>query len=251
MALDAELPKLVGVQRISEGLRILTYQNNANPTLAAYGSLQAGSSFDPEGKSGIAELTSRLLLRGSRKLGAAKMADQLESVGAAISFRNTQDNIVFQARTTSTWTLKVLGILAQCLTKPAFNTRDIEKEKEQLLTEIRLRDDDTTRRGLNELHRLVYPLKHPYRRDKLGTPESVQAIQRRDILDYFETVASKAQVVIALAGHMKPDQLLSWAEESFRSSCNGTETAGLRASQSAKRDLGGTGIHGKTWAKSP
>ncbi|TMI31019.1 insulinase family protein [Candidatus Bathyarchaeota archaeon] len=215
MALDAELPKLVGVQRISEGLRILTYQNNANPTLAAYGSLQAGSSFDPEGKSGIAELTSRLLLRGSRKLGAAKMADQLESVGAAISFRNTQDNIVFQARTTSTWTLKVLGILAQCLTKPAFNTRDIEKEKEQLLTEIRLRDDDTTRRGLNELHRLVYPLKHPYRRDKLGTSESVQAIQRRDILDYFETVASKAQVVIALAGHMKPDQLLSWAEESF------------------------------------
>ncbi len=216
MALDADLPKLVSAQRISEGLRIVTYQNNTNPTLAVYGSLQAGGAFDPEGKSGIAELASRLLLRGSRKLGATKMADQLESVGAAISFRNTQDNIVFQARTTSTWTRKVLGVLSLCLTRPAFNAGDFEKEKEQLLTEIRLRDDDTTRRGLKELHRLVYPLKHPYRRDKLGTSESVKSIQRSDLIDHFENVASKAQVVIAFAGDLKKDDLLSWAEESFR-----------------------------------
>ena len=216
MALDAELPKLITAERVSEGLRIVTYQNNSNPTLAVYGSLQAGGAFDPEGKSGIAELVSRLLLRGSRKLGAAKMADQLESVGAAISFRNTQDNIIFQARTTSTWTRKVLGILSLCLTKPAFNAGDFEKEKEQILTEIRLRDDDTTRRGLNELHRFVYPPKHPYRGDKLGTSESVKSIQRRDLLTHFENVASKAQVIIAFAGDLKRDELLSWAEESFQ-----------------------------------
>src|SRR3989442_4310389 len=216
MALDAELPKLITAERVSEGLRIVTYQNNSNPTLAVYGSLQAGGAFDPEGKSGIAELVSRLLLRGSRKLGAAKMADQLESVGAAISFRNTQDNIIFQARTTSTWTRKVLGILSLCLTKPAFNAGDFEKEKEQILTEIRLRDDDTTRRGLNELHRFVYPPKHPYRRDKLGTSESVKSIQRRDLLTHFENVPSKAQAIIAFAGGLKRDELLSWAEESFQ-----------------------------------
>lgn len=216
MGLDTELPKLVSAERVSEGLKVVTYQNNSNPTLAVYGSIQAGGGFDPEGKSGIAELVSRLLLRGSRKLGAAKMADQLESVGAAISFRNTQDNIIFQARTTSTWTGKVLGILSQCLTRPAFNATDFEKEKEQILTEIRLRDDDTTRRGLNELHRLVYPPKHPYRRDKLGTSESVKSIQRKDLSAHFESVASKAPVVIAFAGDLKKDEILSWADDSFQ-----------------------------------
>ncbi len=215
MALDAELPKLVNAQRVSEGLRVITYRNNINPTLAVYGSLQAGGTFDPEGKSGVAELASRLLLRGSRKLGATKMADQLESVGAAISFRNTQDNIIFQARATSTWTSKVLEILSLCLTQPAFNPRDLEKEKEQLLAEIRLRDDDTTRRGLKELHRLVYPFKHPYRRDKLGTSDSVKSVQRSDLVDYFESVARKAQVIVALAGDLHTDELIAWAEESF------------------------------------
>ncbi len=215
MGLDTDLPQLVEEERLDLGIDCLLYKNTNNPTVAVYGSIRAGTSSEPAGKSGIAELTSRLLIRGTRKLGPGKIADLLESVGAAASFRNTQDSIAFQARMTSSWTNRVLGILAECLSKPAFNLKDIEKEKEGLLTDIRLRDDDTTRRGMKELQNLVYLPGHPYRRDRFGTAESVKSLDKSDLKEYFEGPVGKAPVVIAFAGQFKKEDVTAWTLRTF------------------------------------
>src|SRR6266536_2671285 len=130
MGLETELGKLVEEQPAGPGIKCLLYKNANNPTVAVHGSILAGTSSEPSGKSGVAELTTRLLIRGTRKLAATKIADLLESVGATISFRNSQDSIVFQARMTSQWTKRILGILSDCLTKPAFTPIDVDRERE-------------------------------------------------------------------------------------------------------------------------
>src|SRR5437879_7180100 len=163
----------------------------------------------------MAELATRLLIRSSRKLGPDKIADSLESVGAAISFRNTPDAISFQARMTSPWMQRVLDILSECLTRPSFDRRDVEKEKEELLTDIRLPDDDPTRRGIRELLQRVYPKNHPYSHDRFGTAESVKKIERAGLVDYFDDHVAKAPVIIAFAGQFRPDQAVKWSGRTY------------------------------------
>src|SRR5207247_9727234 len=109
MGLETELGKLVEEQSAGPGIKCLLYKNANNPTVPVHGSILAGTSSEPSGKSGLAELTTRLLIRRTRKLGAGKIADQLESVGAAVSFRSSQDRIMFQARMPRTWTIRALG----------------------------------------------------------------------------------------------------------------------------------------------
>ncbi len=215
MTLDLDLPKLIEEVQVSPGVRCLLYRANDNPTLAIFGSIRAGTAFEPKEKQGLAELTARLLIRGTNKLGAAKLADDLESVGAAIAFRNNQDTISFQARTISTWTERILEILTGCLTSPAIRPGDIEKEKEELITDIRLRDDDTTRRGMKELQKLVYPLEHPYRHDRLGTTETAKRIERNDVKTYVEDKLSHAPVILAFAGMFEKSRVVKWAEKTF------------------------------------
>jgi zinc protease len=215
MGLETELGKLVEEQPAGPGVKCLLYKNANNPTVAVHGSILAGTSSEPSSKSGLAELTTRLLIRGTRRLGAVKIADLLESVGAAVSFRNSQDSIIFQARMTSPWTKRVLGIVADCLTKPALSPRDIEREREGLLTDIRLRDDDTTRRGMRELQRIVYPPGHPYRKDRFGTAETVKDLGRSDVKDYFDNVISTAPALIAFAGQFKKEEVVDWAARTF------------------------------------
>src|SRR6266571_5060690 len=169
MGIDSDLPKLVEEHSIAKGVRCLLYRTTDNPTVAVHGSIRAGVALEPKNHSGIAELATRLLIRGSRKIGPEKIADSLESVGAAISFRNAPEAILFQARMTTPWMKRVLDILSECLTGPSFDRKDVEKEKEELLTDIRLRDDDPTRRGIRELIQRVYPKNHPYSQDRLGT----------------------------------------------------------------------------------
>src|SRR6059036_1252040 len=215
MTLDLDLPKLIEEVQVSPGVRCLLYRANDNPTLAIFGSIRAGTAFEPKEKQGLAELTARLLIRGTNKLGAAKLADDLESVGAAIAFRNNQDTISFQARTISTWTERILEILTGCLTSPAIRPGDIEKEKEELITDIRLRDDDTTRRGMKELQRLVYPPDHPYRHDRLGNAETAKKIERADIKDYLENRIGRAPVILAFAGMFEKNEVVKWATKTF------------------------------------
>ncbi len=229
MGLDTDLPALVDEQSITTGVRCLIYQRDGNPTLTIHGSIRAGTAYEPSEKLGIAELTSRLLMRGTKRLRPVTVAERLESVGATMSFRNTTDNIIFQARTTSPWTERVLGILGDCLTTPALGARDVEREKEELLTDIRLRDDDTVRRGMRELHTLVYPPHHPYRRDRFGTPKAVKGVERADVLDYFETVALKAPVVVAFAGKLERNRILRWVEKTFGKREEKNETIHSRA----------------------
>src|SRR2546425_3522197 len=139
----------------------------------------------------------------------------LESVGAVASFRNTQDNISFQSKMTSQWRKRVLGVISECLTKRAFRARDFEKEKEQLLTDIRLRDEDTTRRGLRELQEAVYPKEHPYRRDRHGTPQSVKLLQREDVKDYFDNTVTNAPVLLSFAGDIETEEAGERATRTF------------------------------------
>jgi len=215
MGVDTDLAKLVEEHSIAKGVRCLLYRANDNPTVAVHGSIRAGTTFEPRNLEGIAELATRLLIRGSKKLGSEKIADSLESIGAAISFRNTPDAVIFQARMTTPWMQRVLNILSECLTRPSFDRRDVEKEKEELLTDIRLRDDDPTRRGIRELLQLVYPKNHPYSRDRFGTAESVKKIERGDLVDFFHEYAVKAPVILAFAGQFKPDPVLKWTGRTF------------------------------------
>src|SRR5881398_3965070 len=215
MGLETELGKLVEEQSAGPGIKCLLYKNANNPTVAVHGSILAGTSSEPSGRLGLAELTARLLIRGTRKLGAVKIADLLESVGAAVSFRNSQESIIFQARMTSPWTKRVLGVVADCLTRPALSPRDIEREREGLLTDIRLRDDDTTRRGMRELQTVVYPPGHPYRKDRFGTAETVKDLDRSDVKEYFDGVVARSPVIVAFAGLIKKEEATRWTRLTF------------------------------------
>jgi len=215
MTLDLDLPRLIEEIQVAKGVRCLLYKADDNPTLAIFGSIRAGTAFEPKEKPGLAELTGRLLLRGTNKLSAAEIADDLESVGAALAFRNNQDTISFQARTISTWTERILGIISDCLTSPAIRLGDVEKEKEELITDIRLRDDDTTRRGIKELQKHVYPPEHPYRHDKLGTTETAKRLERNDVKAFVEDKLSRASVVLAFAGMFEKVRVVKWAEKTF------------------------------------
>jgi zinc protease len=111
----------------------------------------------------------------------------------------------------------------------------VEKEKEELLTDIRLRDDDTARRGMRELHNLVYPLHHPYRRDRFGSPATVKKIRRNDVREYFEETVSTAPVSVAFAGRLDKSEVLSWTETTFGNREENTEPESDASGASVER----------------
>src|SRR5207245_9425390 len=84
---------------LENGAILLSVALPSNPFIAIRGTVPAG--IAAEGSDfGLAEFTSRLLLSGPPRMGAAKLADRLEGIGATAEFRNGDAVLSFQGRGT-------------------------------------------------------------------------------------------------------------------------------------------------------
>src|SRR5439155_20009321 len=111
-----------GVERpdrtgLENGAGLVPHALPAHPFIAFRGGVPGGVAT--EGSDiGVAEFTSRLLLSGTRRRSAAKLADRLEGIGATLEFHNGEELLSFQGRCTRETAAETVRILVECLSGP-------------------------------------------------------------------------------------------------------------------------------------
>ncbi len=185
---------------LDNGAALLLHEDHANPSVAFRGSLRAGAAYGPPG---VAEFAARLLLRGTRKRSAAKIADAIENLGAALSATNGMESIAIEGRCTRETLKPTLAILSESLAQPAFPATEVEKVRGEVLGDIRAQEDDTRRSATRRLLELVYPPNHPYHRDPKGSAKTAAKIQRKDVAAFFDERVGAAGTVFAFSGDVE------------------------------------------------
>ncbi|HEX9340139.1 MAG TPA: pitrilysin family protein [Thermoplasmata archaeon] len=171
----------------------------SNPFVAFRGSVPAGVAAEGDDH-GVAEFTARLLLSGTRRMSAAKLSDRLEGIGATLEFRNGEELLSFQGRCTRDTTAETIRILVECLARPAFPAREIDRVRKELENDVRIEADDTRSRAMRELARSVFPKDHPYGRDPKGNAERIRRIRRSDIVAFHASHVGPEGLILAVTG---------------------------------------------------
>ncbi len=149
---------------------------------------------------GVAEFTARLLLSGTRRMTASNLADRLEGIGATLEFRNGEEVLSFQGRCTRETAAETLRILVECLSRPAFPPKEVERVRGELVNDLRIEADDTRYRAFRKLCRLVFPKDHPYGREPKGDEARVRRIRRGDIVPFHEAHVGPEGLILAVTG---------------------------------------------------
>jgi len=184
---------------LDNGAVVVSQPLPSNPFIAFRGSVPAGTVAEGEAF-GVAEFASRLLLGGTRRTSAAKLADRLEGIGATLEFHNTQELLLFSGRCTRETAAETVRILVDCLSQPAFPAKEVEQVRGELLNDLRIEEDDTRQRAYRELLRAVFPKDHPYGRDPKGGEERVRRIRRSDLVAFHETHVGPDGLIFAITG---------------------------------------------------
>ncbi len=184
---------------LENGAVLVSHALPSNPFIAFRGSVPAGVAAEgPE--HGVAEFTSRLLLSGTRRMSAAKLADRLEGIGATLEFHNGEEVLSFQGRCTRETAAETVRILVECLSRPTFPPKEIERVRRELLNDLRIEADDTRTRAFREMARLVFPKDHPYGREPKGGESRIRRIRRADIVSFHEAHVSSEGLILAATG---------------------------------------------------
>ncbi len=145
------------------GVDRILFKTSLQDVVTIRGSLPAGGVFNPAGHPALADLAAGMLDKGTVKHDKFALSQQLEDVGAELSFDANAQNLVFSAKCLKKDVPLVLGLLAEQLRTPAFSDEEFEKLKKQMAGEYREQLDDTNFRAAQALGRALFPAGHPNR----------------------------------------------------------------------------------------
>jgi len=199
---------------LDNGITILTRANHNSPTLSIKGYLQSGSIFDPDDKLGLSYLTAAGLMTGTDNHDFQSMYNEIESIGARLGFSSGTLITSFSAHCLSEDLFSIMKLIAESLRSPTFPRKEFNRQKNQMLTGLAIRAQDTSAMSALLFDQIIYA-NHPYQRPEEGYPETVQAIQRDDLLDFYTQTYGPRGMVVVVVGDVKPETAVDAVRETL------------------------------------
>ena len=127
---------------LHNGMTLVVIENHTLPIFAAELIVPgAGAAIDPAGKAGLAALTADLLDEGAGGLSALQIAQEQDRLGAEVGLGVSADTaFVFVHGLTKTLD-PTFALVANIVTKPAFDPGEFERVRGDRLTSLELRRD--------------------------------------------------------------------------------------------------------------
>lgn len=185
------------------------------PLFSLYGLARAGSAYDPDGKEGLAALTSHVMRSGgTTRVDADELDRQLEFMGADLATGTNEDAGSMHLSCLSRDIGKALPLTLDMLAHPAFRGDKLELRKEQVREAIRRWDDEPSQTVAREYRRLVYGA-HPYAHPVIGEPGSMERISREDLHAFHRAQFNPSGMIFGAAGDFDRDTVVALLNSAF------------------------------------
>lgn len=174
----------------------------------------AGSVTDPDGKEGLAEMTSSLLDEGAGNLKSQEFQRALEDIAAQISFRAGRDSFSGRLRTLSAERGKAFELLRLALNEPRFDKKPVERVRSQILASLR-RSTENPRRISGQLWFRTVFAGHPYSKRSDGTEKTVAGLTTEDLKSFVRDRFSRDRLIIGVVGDISEQELKTRLDSVF------------------------------------
>ena len=200
---------------LPNGLVLILKENHANPTVAITGLVKAGAIYDPPGKSGLAGFVARMLDRGTKTRTALQIAESIENVGASLDFNGGSETTQFSGNTLSEELGVLIGALADALRNSAFPEDQVEKARGELITEVKIADQNTGRVAARVANELLFPGGHPFHLSPMGSEASLPSISRQDLAAFHAAHYGPNTTTLVLVGDVDPRATVELVKKVF------------------------------------
>lgn len=197
----------------SSGAEVYFVENHELPILDVAVNFPAGSSRDTRDKAGLAGLTQHMLSQGAAGLSDAEISRRMADLGAMLGGDQDQDRAGLSLRTLSNprESAAALELFAKILQQPEFPESVLEREKARIASGLREAATQPESIADKAFTAALYG-DHPYGIANADTPESVAAIKRDDLLQFYQTHYRADGAVIAMMGDVSKDAAAQIAE---------------------------------------
>ena len=182
------------------GLTLLVREDHSAPVVSAQAWVRAGSITEgPWMGAGVSHVLEHMLFKGTPARGVAQIAQEIENKGGYINAYTSFEQTVFYINIPSENWLTAVDILADCMQHATIPEAELLKEKQVILREMAMKNDDPNRRADRMLWATAY-IAHPYRFPVIGYPDIYNRLTREDVVAYYKRHYVPNNIVFVVVG---------------------------------------------------
>jgi predicted Zn-dependent peptidase len=196
-------------QTLENGLEIAAECNGDAYSTALGFFVKTGARDETDEIAGVSHFLEHMVFKGTPRRTADDVNREFDEMGAHYNAFTNEENTVFYAAVLPEYQEASVELLADIL-RPSLREEDFNTEKQVILEEIRMYEDQPPF-GADEKCRALHYGSHPLGRSVLGTEASVSALPVDAMRGYFERRYSPGNIVLAGAGRIDFDALVTAA----------------------------------------
>ena len=198
---------------LSNGLQVIAVNRPELPILGFDLAVRAGNLDEGRDKRVLADFVAELLKRGSKSKNAVKIADSIDFVGGHLAAAAGYENIDLACSVLTRDMEVCTSTLADIVSAPAFDKREIELVRAKLLAGLaQILDDPEALAGLHFAN-AVFGEGHP--RGWPATARTISSISQKDLIAFHKAKFSPKNATLAVAGSFDLGKLKAALEKSF------------------------------------
>ncbi|MCK4570609.1 insulinase family protein [Candidatus Bipolaricaulota bacterium] len=200
---------------LDNGLRILVEEVPQSRSVSTGVWIRAGSRDDPENQSGLAHFIEHLAFKGSPTRDAQAISHEIDAAGGHLNAATAKESTFYYADVPADGLATALDILADLSLNPKFDPNDIDLERNVILEEIRGHEDDPEQTAYDLFSKGVWADGHPFARSVVGTRPAIESVQPADIRAFCDSLYQPDNMILAVCGAVKTEQVIRLAEDFF------------------------------------
>src|SRR5947199_551434 len=178
--------------------------------------LDAAIINEPEEKQGLAHLFEYMLFQGTKSKDVRALNEAFESLGVRKGASTGWETARVLAQMVNTKFDATLPLMHEILLTPTFPQEELEQMRSIVLQEMRGSDDEPMS-SIFDLVRASFYRGSALGRPSLGTTESVQQLQRQDLLNFWKARYQPNNVLFSIAGKFDWEHVVEQVEKLFGS----------------------------------
>jgi len=212
-----ELPEEAVSKKVLEnGLIILAKDSGPKGLVSLNLKIRAGSRLEGEYLgSGISHLVEHMVFKGTKTRRVGDIEKEIKSYGGFLNASTSKDLTEYHVSVSSEYLSEAISLLKDMMMNSVFDIRELENEKEVILKEIKLNEDEPESRIIKLLNETAY-LEHPYRYPTIGYEETFKRLTRKDVVKFYNRMYVPNRMVISMVGAVDASKAIAIAEAEFK-----------------------------------
>lgn len=212
---DERVAPSVHEKVLDNGLKVLVKPDHRAPVVVSQIWYKVGSSYEPEGLTGISHVLEHMMFKGTEKLEPNEFSRIIANNGGRENAFTGRDYTAYFQQLEASRLPISFELEAERMQNLRLDPREFRKEVQVVLEERRLRTDDRPQSLTYEKFQSTAFQESRYGNPVIGWPEDIRSLTVEDLEDWYRRFYSPNNATMVVVGDVEPAEVFDLARKHF------------------------------------